>query len=875
VSLSVPSALVLIGWTLNGSVVIAQSCQLTQLTPGEVLLERELERTTDSDAFQAVQLALGAGDRVFFADSTGRIRTIDSDGRLRTLAGNGRRGAVAIGPALASTMPTIGQVAVSPGGLIHFSASGRIYKIEEGQLVAVAGSGRAGFNGESAPPLELNLGGINNFAFASDGTLYIADGFLRVRRLGSDGVLRTFAGSTRPYEFGGNNGDDGLANRAALQQPRQVVPLRDGTVWIRDLRALRSVGPDGRIRLLTDNFDPQAEILLTPEGNPVAAAPGRVTPLDNEGRAMLPGLFPGFTGNPRAIGTAGLYAINSNAQFLTALFRWSPSGQAELLAGAPRRSPASGVSVESFGVWVESTSSLIYRGTLDGASGWIEARSGQPLRLIAGRGSDAGDPEGKPLSALALNVGGLTADNEGRLFLLDLSRSRILIADSAGSVTVLKDARQQPVPVAGLFDGNSRRLAVDAAGNVYWAFPATPSVPGGEARSQLSLWTRSSGVVSSVITAVIDSLVRLPNGSVAAITGPSVFERSLRRIEPTRLAEIEGGLDGLGIQSAALLGSVPYFVNAPQLFRGATGNVEVFTNLTYPSDPGRPFVALFLLPTSRGLLIRAADGGFYRLENPEVCARAPQPKIASGGVVNAAGFGYADTVSSWQLVTVFGSGLGPRDGQGITLDGLERASGQPAPFPTLLLGQRLPNGTLAGTTLPVIFANETQMTVQVPFAPEGESILFWSWNGLLLKYANPIRVQVATPGVFVQGSGRDGPAAALNQDNTPNSAQNPARRGSIIQFYLTGLGPLRPPLDGAGAFNSSTTLQRLAEPIVAKLEGSVVPVEFSGAAPGFIGGLYQVNVRIPAEAPVGRVSLDFEILGQSVAKHQLVVIYIQ
>jgi uncharacterized protein (TIGR03437 family) len=845
------------------------------MTPTEASGTREFEPAVDSDTFQAAQLALGPADKVFFSDSTGRIRAIESDGRLRTLAGNGKRGPVILGQSQASPMPAIGQVAVSPGGVVHFSASGRIYKIEDGQLTVVAGSGRAGFNGESAPPLELNLGIINNFAFASEGTLYIVDGFLRVRRLGADGVLRTFAGSTRPYEFGGNNGDDGPASRAALQQPRQVVPLRDGTVWIRDLRALRSVGLDGRIRLLTDNFDPQAEILLTPEGNPVAAAPGRVTPLDSEGRAAPPGLFPGFTGNPRAIGTTGLFTVNSSAQVLTGLFRWNATGQAELIAAAPRRPPTSGVSAESFGVWVESTSSLIYRGTLDGATGWIEARSGQPLRLIAGRGTDAGDPEGKPLSSLALNVGGLAADNEGRLFLLDLMRSRILVADSNGAVTVLKDARQQPVPAAGLFDGNSRRMAVDAAGNVYWAFPATSPSPGQPPQSQLSLWTRSSGVVSSTVTAAIDSLIRLPNGSVAAITGPSVFERSLRRIDPTRLGEIEAGLDSLGIQSAALLGNVPYFVNAPQLFRGSTGNVEVFTDLTYPGDPDRPFAALFVLPTSRGLLIRAADGGFYRLENPDACARAPQPKIAPGGVLNAAGFGYADTVSSWQLVTVFGSGLGPRDGQGITLDGLERASGQPAPFPTLLLGQRFANGTLAGTPLPVIFANDTQMTVQVPFAPEGDAILFWQWNGLLLKYANPIRVQSAAPGVFVQGSGRDGPASALNQDNTSNSTQNPARRGSVVQFYLTGLGPLRPPLEGAGSFNSSTTLQRLAEPIVAKVEGLVAQVEFAGAAPGFIGGLYQVNVRIPAGATVGRVGVDFETLGQSVAKHQQVSVFVQ
>ena len=857
------------------AVAVAQPCRLTPLTSAEPLRIQEGEPATESDAFFSQQMALGPNDRVYFADSTGRIRTIEADGRLRTLAGSGKRGTIQLGAALASPMPAITQVAVSPAGAVHFSSGGRLYRIDDGRIVVVAGSGRPGFNAEAAPPLDLNLGAIVNFAFDPAGVLYLADSFLRIRRLDPDGRLRTFAGSTAPYESGTPNGDGGPAIRAAFQFLRQVIPLPNGTVWIRDLRTLHAVSADGNIRALNANFDPAAEILLTPEGNPVAAAPNRLTPLDPKGQETPPLLFSGFTGIPRAIGSAGLYAINANVLLVTGLYRWR-DGASTLIAASPRRAPISGTSADAFGVWVEQTSSMIYRGTINGVYGLVEARAGQPPRLLAGSGTDTGDAEGKPLSTLSLpGVAAFTVDNDGRLLLLDTSRLRVLIVNADGTVTSLKDASQRPVPL-GVFGGaflTLQRIAVDAAGNIYWALPGPPG-PSGPA-SRVSVWTRSTATLSGYVVDGFDGIVRLPTGNVAVIAGPSVFERTLRRLEPTRVGDVEAGLQGIGFQSATLAGNTPYFVNAPRLFRGRPGSIEAFLDLAYPAEPDRPLVSTFVLATARGLVLKAGDGSFYRLENPDSCARASQPKIAEGGVLNSAGFGYPDTVSIWQLVTVFGSGLGPPEGQGIVLDGLERATSQPGPYPSLLLGQRLITGGLAGIPLPVVFANDTQMTVQVPFVPASFDILYWPWNGLLLQYAKPIRVQTLTPGIFVQGAGRDGLAAALNQDNSVNSPQRPAPKGSIVQFFLTGLGGLRPPLDGPGAFNSAITIQRTLEPVTARVAAMPATVEFAGAAPGYIGGLYQVNVRIPSNAPAGAQSVEFEAAGQATSAFQKVTIQLE
>jgi hypothetical protein len=156
-----------------------------------------------------------------------------------------------------------------------------------------ASTGKAGrrCNSTSAP--------IVDFAFDPKGVLYLVDSHARVRRLGDDGFLRTFAGSSTPFTDGGN-GAGGPATRASLLSPRQVIPLRDGSVRILDTPRLHSVAPDGTIRTLTGNFDFNATILLAPGGVPAAAARGRATLLDDSGMTTSTALFPSFAGNPIA-----------------------------------------------------------------------------------------------------------------------------------------------------------------------------------------------------------------------------------------------------------------------------------------------------------------------------------------------------------------------------------------------------------------------------------------------------------------------------------------------------------------------------------------------------------------------------------------------
>jgi uncharacterized protein (TIGR03437 family) len=105
---------------------------------------------------------------------------------------------------------------------------------------------------------------------------------------------------------------------------------------------------------------------------------------------------------------------------------------------------------------------------------------------------------------------------------------------------------------------------------------------------------------------------------------------------------------------------------------------------------------------------------------------------------------------------------------------------------------------------------------------------------------------VASPGLFSANSTGSGQVSALNQDNSVNSASNPAARGEVIQLFGTGQGFVSgAPRDGdvaTGLIPTSTMPRVFIEP-------DYVPddhILYSGLAPNLIG-VWQVNVRIPTE----------------------------
>jgi uncharacterized protein (TIGR03437 family) len=126
-----------------------------------------------------------------------------------------------------------------------------------------------------------------------------------------------------------------------------------------------------------------------------------------------------------------------------------------------------------------------------------------------------------------------------------------------------------------------------------------------------------------------------------------------------------------------------------------------------------------------------------------------------------------------------------------------------------------------------------------------------STGQILASY--PVQMGVASPGLFTANSSGTGPLAALNEDNSLNTAGNPIARGQVIQLFGTGQGfvPGAPP-DGEPASGLVPTDVRprviIGTDFVADSD-----IQYSGLAPGLVG-LWQINVRIPERvAPAAAV----------------------
>ena len=154
-----------------------------------------------------------------------------------------------------------------------------------------------------------------------------------------------------------------------------------------------------------------------------------------------------------------------------------------------------------------------------------------------------------------------------------------------------------------------------------------------------------------------------------------------------------------------------------------------------------------------------------------------------------------------------------------------------------------------GVAAPILFARQDQINTVAPYGLFGRTTtrIQVEYRGLRSDAAE-YRVLDTTPGIFTQDSTGRGPGAILNQNNTTNTSNNPARRGEVIVIYATGEGQVRP----AGTDGRITRALWIVSPADSSGRGeagrSTVPAEnvtYAGAAPGLVAGAMQVNVKIP------------------------------
>ncbi len=179
-------------------------------------------------------VALGVAGELFVADGR-RVWKIGAEGSMSLFAG-GSTSAVWGDGVKATSARLDGPigVAVDAGGDLYIAEEGRyrIRKVDQTGLIrTVAGTGESGTDGEEGPATAARL--VDPVAVAIDGLgrLWIAD-YLgnRVRRVETDGTIRTIAGNGEP----GYDGDAGGAAVALLNRPRDIAADGHGNVYVAD-----------------------------------------------------------------------------------------------------------------------------------------------------------------------------------------------------------------------------------------------------------------------------------------------------------------------------------------------------------------------------------------------------------------------------------------------------------------------------------------------------------------------------------------------------------------------------------------------------------------------------------------------------------------
>jgi uncharacterized protein (TIGR03437 family) len=230
--------------------------------------------------------------------------------------------------------------------------------------------------------------------------------------------------------------------------------------------------------------------------------------------------------------------------------------------------------------------------------------------------------------------------------------------------------------------------------------------------------------------------------------------------------------------------------------------------------------------------------------NPDVRSSAGAVTVTSGApsisaVVHAATW-QTGGVAPGQIAIIGGPGFGP--------DVLTQAAVSEGRLPTSVASVSVYFDDIPA---PILWASRGQAAVLVPWTVSGRQTTLVSVGSTGRRSAPvPVPVQAAAPGLFTSAGSGQGQAAAFNQDGAPNSAATPADRGSVIVLYGTGEGMVSP-LPAIGSVIGASELPRPVLPVTVEIGGVPATVEYAGAVAGAASGLFQVNVRVPADTAAG------------------------
>lgn len=223
---------------------------------------------------------------------------------------------------------------------------------------------------------------------------------------------------------------------------------------------------------------------------------------------------------------------------------------------------------------------------------------------------------------------------------------------------------------------------------------------------------------------------------------------------------------------------------------------------------------------------------------------SPRPEVSRAGVVNAFS-GATGPLAPGEIVSIYGSGLGPVEGVAFAFDPL--TGRLPASGPGVSV-------TFNGIAAPLYYAQSEQLNIQVPYELQGaeSAELVVRVNG---SASEPIQLRLApsSPGLFPRPFHPDGSEVTL---------QRPASAGGIVTYFATGQGLTTPPSQ-TGSYPVNGFPEPAARTTLT-IGGQPAEILFRGQAPG-AAGVMQINARVPESSTDGELPVVLSI-GESTSQ---------
>jgi uncharacterized protein (TIGR03437 family) len=212
------------------------------------------------------------------------------------------------------------------------------------------------------------------------------------------------------------------------------------------------------------------------------------------------------------------------------------------------------------------------------------------------------------------------------------------------------------------------------------------------------------------------------------------------------------------------------------------------------------------------------------------------PRVFS--IVNAASNELTGLVAPGEIISLYGTGLGPTAPVAATPEnGL---------FPTSLGGVQV---LVNGSPIPLLYVSASQINAEIP--SDGNRL------GTVLNATSVVQVMNnSTPlpnftlgnvsSDFAVFGNAGGSMTVINQDGTLNKIANPAKVGSVVSIWATGFGIAGAPVVGAVA-TAANNYCSSCQLVLTDNQGTTITetVQYAGAAPDLIDGLMQINFMVP------------------------------